>query len=242
MMKSIVPLQLALFLTAALFPAPAHAQFMRLSESEEVELGRQAAVEVERRYPVLRNRSVQNAVNSLGQRLAGYSGRNIPYHFRVLDLPEVNAFALPGGYVYINRGVLELAANNNEVAGVLAHEIAHVAHRHSIEQVRRAQKIGLAGGLLDLFLGGRGTGGQIAVLAGQMVGTGVFMKYSRDAERQADRSAVRIMQRSGMDPIGMLTFLQRMERASGRRTSGWFSSHPSLKERQRNVADLIRTS
>lgn len=220
----------------------AYAQFSKLSESDELKLGQQAALEVEKKYPVLQNASVQNTVNRIGQRLVRNSQRQIPYAFKVLDLPEVNAFALPGGYIYVQRGVLDLARNENEVAGVLAHEISHVVFRHSVDQLQRAQKTGLMLGVLDMVLGGRGTGGQIANLAGQMVGQGVFMKHSRDAERQADREGVVLMQRAGYDPHGMLTFLQRMEQQQGSQsnlTASWFASHPSLREREQNVADLI---
>ena len=222
-----------------------YGQLFKLSEADELELGRQAAAEVEKKYPVLRNPAVQNHINSLGQRLARNSGRNIPYYFKVLDVPEVNAFALPGGYIYVYRGVLDLARDDNELAGVLAHEISHVALRHSVDQIARAQKTGLLLGVIDALLGGRGTGGQLADLAAQMVGQGMFMKHSRDAERAADRNGVLLMRRAGFDPRGMLTFLQRMEAQEGTRssrTASWFASHPSLSERERNVADLIATT
>ncbi|MBI4445175.1 MAG: M48 family metalloprotease [Acidobacteria bacterium] len=219
---------------------PLHGQFQRLSETQEIELGREAAQEVLRTHPVLRNRAAQNYVNRLGQRLARNSGRNIPYHFTVLDRDEINAFALPGGHIFLNRGVLDTARSDSEVAGVLAHEISHVTLRHSVEQLQRAQRIGLGLGILDLLVG-RGTGGQIANLAGQMVGGGIFFKYSRDAERAADRLGVQLMRHSGFNPMGMLTFLERLERSSQRGASGFFSSHPSLRERRRNIADLIGT-
>lgn len=235
-----VTLALALLSVATLSPVTANAQFSRLSERDERELGRQTAIEVEKRYPVYRNRSAQNHVNRIGQRLARNSGREIPYSFKVLDLREVNAFALPGGYIYVNRGLLETVGSDHELAGVLAHEIAHVALRHSVDQIQKAQRTGLLLGLLDIFVGGRGTGGQLANLAGQLVGTGLFMKHSRDAERAADRHGVQLMRRSGYDPVGMLTFLHRLEQTNGGRSSGWFSSHPSLEERQRNISDLVK--
>lgn len=244
--KRSVAASLIFLLSLALCKAPAYAQFSKLSEQDELELGRQAAIQVERKYPVLRDPRVQSQINNLGQRLARQSSRRIPYHFRVLDIPDVNAFALPGGYIYMNRGVLNLARNESEVAGVLAHEISHVELRHSVEQLQRAQKIGLGLGILDMLLGRRGGVGQLADLAGQMVGQGVFMKFSRDAERAADREGVMIMARAGYDPRGMLTFLQRMEqiqKSNPNEVAGFLSSHPSLREREQNVADLIeRTS
>jgi len=222
--------------------APARTQVFALSPKQEVELGRRAAMEVERRYPLARNPAMQRRVQGLGQRLARHSGRRIPYHFRVLDLREVNAFALPGGYVYVNRGAVELARSDSELGGVLAHEIAHVARRHGVKQAEKAQKLGLGLGVLDMVLGGRGVGASLANLGARMVGDGVYLKYSRDAEREADREGVFIMRRAGMDPRGMLTFLHRMaqlQRSNPGRVSTFFSSHPSLQERERNIGSLI---
>jgi predicted Zn-dependent protease len=214
----------------------------QLSQKDELQLGREAARQVERKYPVLRDRQAQQEVDRLGQRLARHARRNIRYHFRILDLPEVNAFALPGGYIYINRGTLELAQNDSEVAGVLAHEIAHIANRHSVEQIQSARTWGLGLGILDMVLGGRGTGAAIANLGAQMAGQGVFLKHSRDAEREADLEAVFMMRRAGINPSGMLMFLRRMaqiERSNPNRVATFFSTHPSLRERERNVGDLI---
>jgi predicted Zn-dependent protease len=225
---------------------PACGQFLgQLSQKDELQLGREAAWQVERQYPVLRERQAQQEVDRLGQQLARQSRRNIRYHFKILDLPQVNAFALPGGYVYVNRGTLELAQTDSEVSGVLAHEIAHIANRHSVKQIQSAQTWGLGLGLLDMVLGGRGAGAGIANLGAQLAGQGVFLKHSRDAEREADREAVFMMRRAGINPNGMLVFLRRMaqiERSNPNRVATFFSTHPSLSERQRNVGDLLRYS
>jgi beta-barrel assembly-enhancing protease len=222
---------------------PAVAQFGgNLTTAQERELGRQAAAEVDRKNPVVRDKAVQSKVNALGQRLARRAGRNLPYTFKVLDIAEVNAFALPGGYIYVNRGVLRLAGSDSEIGGVLAHEIAHVARRHSVQQVQRAQRLGLGLGLLDLVLGSRGAGGAVANTAAQMVGEGVFLKYSRDAEREADRDAVTIMRRAGMDPRALLTFVHRMaqlQKSNPGTVATFFSTHPSLEERERNIGALV---
>jgi predicted Zn-dependent protease len=234
----------AVGLAFGLLAKPAAAQiFSSLTTRDEMELGRQTAIEVERRYPVLHGYT-ERRVQTLGQRLASRSGRSIPYHFKVLDLGDANAFALPGGYVYVHRGALELAQGDSEVAGILAHEIAHVARRHSVEQLRRAQSWGLGLGILDMLLGGRGTAASIANLGAQMVGQGVFLKHSRDAEREADREGVRIMLRAGLDPRGMLTFMHRLadvQRSNPSRVDTFFSTHPSLQERERNIRGLIGT-
>jgi len=222
---------------------PAYGQlFGDLSKAQEVELGRQAAAEVERQVPIVNDRSVQSYVDRLGRRLAANSGRtDIPYRFRVINDKQANAFALPGGFIYINRGIVQLARNESELAGVLAHEIAHVSERHSVDQLKKAQRLGLGLGLLEMILGrSRNTAESIGSLAANMVAQGVFFKYSRDAEREADRRAVSILRRSGISPAGMVTLFQRMESMKGNRAvAGFFSSHPSLQERQRNISGLL---
>ena len=231
---------LAVFLSAAVQAAPA--QIFGLSPRQEQELGRSAAMEVERRYPVARDAAMQRRIQAIGSRLARASGRSMPYHFKVLDLRDVNAFALPGGYVYINRGAVELARSDSEIGGVLAHEIAHVVERHGVKQAEKGQFLGLGLGVLDMVMGGRGMAGSLANLGAQVVGQGVYSKYSRDAEREADREGVLMMRRAGMDPRGMLTFMHRMaqlQRSNPGAAASFFSSHPSLAERERNIGALI---
>jgi predicted Zn-dependent protease len=223
------------------FAAVSHAQFGTISTAQERALGRQAALEVEKRYPVAKDKAVQARVNAIGQRLARNSGRNIPYSFKVLNLSDVNAFALPGGYIYVNRGAVRLAHSNSELGGVLAHEIAHVVRRHGVQQAQSAQRWGRGLGLLGMLLGG-GTGPTVANVAAQMVVQGVFLKHSRDAERQADRDAVTILKRAGLDPRGMLTFVQRMaklQKSNPGAAATFFSTHPSLQERERNIGALV---
>jgi len=225
-------------------PVFASQLFGNLSPAQEVELGRQAAAEVERQVPIVNDRSVQAYVDRLGRRLAANSGRtDIPYRFRIINDKQANAFALPGGFIYVNRGIVQLARNESELAGVLAHEIAHVAERHSLDQIKKAQTLGLGLGLLEMLLGrSRNTAENIGALAANMVAQGVFFKYSRDAEREADQRAVAILRRSGISPNGMVTLFHRMESMKGNRAvAGFFSSHPSLSERQRNISGLLNT-
>lgn len=218
--------------------------FGSISEEDEIQVGREAAQQVERENPILRNQSVNRYVQTLGDRLARHSNRpNLRYHFKVIDKPEVNAFALPGGYVFINRGILELSENESEVAGVVAHEIAHIGERHHIEQMQKAQMLGLGLGVLDLILGGqRGTAEQIGALGGQMLAQGVFFKFSRDAEREADREGVRMLRQAGIHPEGMITLFKRMDQMRESRPAligDFFSTHPSLSERQTNISGML---
>ena len=132
-----------------------------------------------------------------------------------MDSKDINAFALPGGYIYVNSGVIDAAESEAEVAGVLAHEIGHVVARHSAEQVAKMQLAGLGLGVLGAILGDGGKS-QMANMAAQMVTSGVFMKYSREAKREADRLGAQNMYDAGYDPSAMVTFFNKL--ADGRRT------------------------
>lgn len=226
-------------------PQPVEAQIFGLSERQEIELGRQAAAEVDRTEPILRDPVVVRYIDQLGQHLVKSSRRaNIEYHFKIIDSPDVNAFALPGGYIYVNRGLIQEADNESELAGVLAHEIGHVVARHSVEQVKRAQITGLGLGVLDMILGSRGTGARIANVATQMVASGAFMKFSRDAEREADRLGARNLYDADYDARGMVTFFQKldsMRESNPNAIEKFFATHPSPDERAGNVSELIES-
>ncbi len=237
---------LGLALLAGTAAAPLHSQgIFKLSEEEELAIGEQAAKEIEQQEPILRDSRVESYVNRLGQELVRSSGRSdIPYYFKVVDAAEVNAFALPGGYIYINRGLIGTADNESEVAGVLAHEIGHVVGRHSAEQIRKLQLTGLGLGILGAILGDRGTGGQIAQISSQLVATGLFLKFSREAEREADRLGAQNMFDAGYDPRGMVTLFEKlasMRQSQPNAVDKFFSSHPAPEERAENVDDLIRS-
>ncbi len=232
------------FLTVFL-ASPAWGQgFFSLSEEQEIELGRQAAEEIEKEYPILQDANVTAYIERLGQKLVAESGRtSIDYHFKVVDSADINAFALPGGWIYVNRGLIEAATQENELAGVLAHEIGHVVGRHSAEQVKKLQLTSIGLGVLDAILG-RGTSGQIAGLAGQFVASGVFMKYSRDAEREADRLGAQNLYDAEYDPRGMVTFFEKLASLRQQKPNAlntFFSTHPSPQERAENISDLIES-
>jgi predicted Zn-dependent protease len=219
------------------------AQLFGLSERQEIELGREAAAQVEREQPILEDERVASYIDDLGQFLVEYSGRaNIAYQFKVVDSADINAFALPGGFIYVNRGLIEQADNESELVGVMGHEIGHVVERHSVDQVKRAQLTGLGLGVLDLFIGGKGTTGELANIAGQMVASGAFMKYSRDAEREADRVGARNVYDAGWDPRGMITFFQKLAalgKSHPNAIESFFSTHPKPDERANNITALI---
>ncbi len=232
--------------TAAASQPPALSQgIFNLSQEEELEIGKQASQEIEKQEPILDDPTVTSYVGRLGQQLVRSSGRSdIPYYFKVVDAAEVNAFALPGGYIYINRGLIQNADNESELAGVLAHEIGHVVARHSAEQIRKVQVTGLGLGILGAILGDKGTGGQLANVASQLVATGIFLKFSREAEREADRLGAQNLYDANYDPRGMITLFEKLSQLRQGQSSSvdkFFSSHPGPEERAENVGELIRS-
>lgn len=228
-----------------IWASPAAAQLLgSLSEQEEVSVGRQAAEEIEKDLVLLTDPVVTEYVSELGDALVLRSERHgLGYTFKVVDSPEINAFALPGGFIYVNRGLLEVADNESEVAGVIGHEIGHVVARHGAEQVQRATYANLGLGALQSILGGS-RGGQVANVAAQMVASGVFMRFGRDAEREADRLGAANVAAAGLDPGGMVTFFQKlsaMREGQSNVVDRFFASHPDPAERVGNVQDLLGT-
>src|SRR5262245_14487204 len=162
--------------------------FNLFSVSQDVEIGRQSAAEVERQLPILTDRSIDAYVNAVGKRLAAVApGADFPYQFKVVNASDINAFALPGGYLYVNRGLIEAAKNEGQLAGVMSHEMAHVALRHGTNQASKAY-LGQAGlGVLGGLTGGKSESTQRAI--GAVGGFGMnalFLKFSRTDEEQAD--------------------------------------------------------
>ena len=236
---------LALCVGLPLWGHPAAAQLLgALSEQEEIEVGRQATTEIEKDLTLLSDEVVTSYVSELGRALASASERAaLEYTFKVVDSSEINAFALPGGFVYLNRGLIEAADNEAEVAGVLGHEIGHVVARHGAEQVQRASYANLGLSVLGSILGG-GTRGQIANIAAEMAASGVFMKFGRDAEREADRLGAANVAAAGLDPNGMITFFEKLGALRDGQSNvveRFFASHPQPAERVENIQDLVLT-
>ena len=219
------------------------------SPAQDVELGRRAAAELRTELPIVRDRQTENYVRRIGARLvSAIPGRLqqplFRYSFQVVDRREINAFALPGGPIYVNRGMLDAARNEGEVAGVIAHELSHVVLRHGTAQATKGQKFqfgALAGQILGSIIGGR-TGSVIA--NGSQIGLGTyFLKYSREYEREADLLGAQILARAGYDPRDMATMFQTIARRSGNGGPEWLSDHPSPANRSAAInreAELLR--
>src|SRR6266446_2611038 len=174
--------------------------------ADDVRLGRQAAAEAEQQFPLLRDAEVSAYVERVGQRLVAaipseFQHPEFRYYFKVLNASDINAFALPGGPMYVNRGMIQAARNEGEMAGVMAHELSHVALRHGTAQATKAQKYGVLAGILGVggaILGG--PAGSVLGQGGQMAVGAYFLKFSREYETEADLLGARIMANAGYDP------------------------------------------
>ncbi|MGE0130418.1 MAG: M48 family metallopeptidase [Blastocatellales bacterium] len=209
------------------------------SVEREVAIGRQLAAEVDGSSKLITDPIITEYVNRIAQNLVLHSDSKVPFTIKVVDSDEVNAFALPGGFLYVNRGLLEAAENEAEVAGVIAHEIAHVAARHGVEQASKGDLFNYASIPL-IFLGGWG-----GYAIRQAVGLAVpmtFLKFSRGAEKEADRLGAQYMWASGYDPNALITFFEKLQ-AKDKRKPGTlakvFSTHPMTGDRITEVRELI---
>lgn len=203
-----------------------------VSTQQEVNMGAQYAAEINRQLPMVNDAQVVSYINRLGDNIARAGGRGLNYTFYVVNSDVVNAFAVPGGYIYINRGLIERAGNMSEVAGVLAHEIGHVEERHGVEQMEKMQGANLGLNLAYVLLGRRP--GQIEQTGVQALGSIVFAKFSRDDENEADQVAIPLMTASRVNANGLVTMFQRlmsMQRSSPSALTQWFSTHPTTEER-----------
>ncbi|MDX1919012.1 MAG: M48 family metallopeptidase [Candidatus Caenarcaniphilales bacterium] len=218
----------------------AWAGIFSLTQNQEIQIGRQAAAQINKTTPLLNDRDVNDYIDKIGRRLVRSSNRSdIPYTFRVANLSEINAFALPGGFIYINRGLIQKSTTENELVGVMGHEIGHVVARHSVEQIERSRKAQVGFLLFGALLEGSGVrGGSTLFNGAQLVTQGVFLKFSRDAEREADRIGAKMVYDAGWNPNGMVTFFKKLEKEGGS-GANFFSTHPSPAERQANISDLI---
>jgi hypothetical protein len=217
-----------------------------LPDEHEILLGRKRAQELERGIAFVDDRQVNTYMQGLVRQLAVHSTRShLPYTIKVVRCSKINAYSLPGGYLYVNSGLVEAASNESELAAMLAHEVAHVAARHSsreIANIARSVALGIEVGALTGPLTGFG------LLTQRMVQESAYFKFSREQEREADRLAVEILYRAGIKPTGLVTLFEKLRRGPSRKPTtnerclpipSDPSSHPSPAERMQNIAPLL---
>src|SRR5215207_8588134 len=206
--------------------------------SDDVQAGQQAAQQVAQQMPILRDSYVDNYVEQVGRRLvaaipADFQQPAFRYSFDVVDARDINAFALPGGPMYVNRGMIEAAHTEGEMAGVMAHEISHVALRHGTAQASKGQKYSILGGIAGIagtILGGPGVG-QLA----QAPFAVYLLKFSREYETEADLLGAQIMADAGYDPRDLANMFRTIEAQGGGSSGGFLSSHPSPNDRYARI-------
>ena len=247
-MKRLVFLFLILSLSGcAVNPVTGKQDFVVLSEEQEIQMGREYNAQILRQYQIYEDEKIQNYVQSIGESLAKKSHRpNLIYRFTVLDSPEINAFALPGGYIYINRGLMAYMSSEEELAAVLGHEIGHVTARHSVKQYSQAQLMGVLSAAIEINSGR--TAGDLANLASGALLSG----YGREMELEADDLGAQYIYQDGYSPQGMYDVLavlkdqeiysKKVAKQRGiepRNYHGVFASHPSNDKRLQEILDNV---
>jgi beta-barrel assembly-enhancing protease len=211
------------------------------SKQQDVELGRAAAAQVERQMPVVRDAQLQSYVESIGRRLVGTGlADEYPYSFKVINDQSINAFALPGGPTYVHTGLIRAADNEAQLAGVIAHEISHVALRHGTNQASKANLIQLPAMLAGAVVGNNSMLGQLAQLGIGLGANSVLLKYSRDAERDADILGARMLAKAGYNPVEMARFFEKLEAQGGSRGPEFLASHPNPGNRMKTIQEEIQ--
>lgn len=212
-----------------------------ISTQQEVQMGQQYSQQINAQLPIVSDPEINRYINVLGDSIASLSDeRNLDWRFYVVDSKEVNAFAVPGGFIYINRGLIERSQNLAMLAGVLGHEIGHVTERHSVQQMEKMQQANIGVTLACILT--KVCENQAAGTLINVAGTAVFAKFSRDDEREADRDAVTFVSRAGIDPRGipaMFRVLLEERRRQPAAVDGWFSTHPLEEDRIAETEAMI---
>ena len=242
-MRTFLPLLAVALVACVRNPATGKLELNLVSESQEVELGKQAKVEAEQAYGVYKEKSELNSyVDGVGKALAAHSDRpNLPYSYEIIDDSSVNAFALPGGPIFITRGILGHLNSEAQMAAVLGHETGHVTARHSATQMSKAQVAQIGLGLGSVLSPVVASAAQVASVGLQVL----FLKYSRDDETQADALGFRYMMKDGYDPSQMIPLFEMLDRVSklggGGKTPEWLQTHPDPGNRLAETEKRLKT-
>ena len=224
------------------FPNPGNAH---MSRDNQRRLGLQAAAQVYQQMPVLPDNSPETQyIRQLGQKLVATipSEYSWPFELHVVAQKEINAFALPGGPMFVNVGTISAAASEAELAGVMGHEMSHVYMQHSAKQASKAQNTGLLAGIAEAALGATvgGTVGELGRMGIQMGAQGMMLKYSRTDESQADAVGAMILYKAGYNPQAMANFFKTLESQGGKAPPQWLSDHPNPGNREQAIEKEVR--
>jgi Zn-dependent protease with chaperone function len=211
------------------------------STTQEIQLGEKLSKEVSQQYPLIKDKRVDDYLNTLGHQLAAIApGPKYPYEFHCVNSKDIDAFALPGGFIYIDRGVIEEAHNEAQLAGVMAHEIAHVALRHGTNQATKQQIWGTGINVLGGVIGGSAVGAIASQLGESLTASTILLKYSRTSETQADILGTQILYDAGYDPRALVQFFETVELENkGKKPIQFFSDHPALENRTDRLNEEI---
>lgn len=224
-----VPMKRFFILTAVTFSLVGCA----ISQQQEVQMGQEYAQQINAQLPIMQDPELNRYINVLGDSIAELtSRRDLEWHFFIVDSKEVNAFAVPGGYVYVNRGLIERADKMDEVAGVLGHEIGHVVRRHTVKQMEKEQGANVGITLACVLTGVCNSG--IANAAINVAGGAVFARFSRQDEAEADQEGFDNVVRAGISPEGMVTMFRKLLEERKTKPAGvdaWFLTHPLEEDR-----------
>src|SRR6476469_9733526 len=210
-----------------------------VSQQQEIEIGQSNVQQINQQLPIVNDAEANRYINVLGDSIARLTARgDLPWQFFIVNSAEVNAFAVPGGYIYVNRGLIDRAKNLSQLAGVLGHEIGHVVKRHTIKQMQQQQgaQVGVTLGCVLLNV----CGSEIAQAGINIAGGAIFAKFSRDDEKQADEVGIDNVVRAGISPKGipeMFQILLDERQADPSSTELWFGTHPTEESR---IADTQR--
>src|ERR1044072_4507279 len=215
---------------------------------DDIKLGREASLEAEKQFPVLNDTQATRYVQQVGERLVAaippeFKHPEFTYSFKIVNARDINAFALPRGPMYVNRGMIEAAKNEGEMAGVMAHELSHVALRHGTAQQTKLNNPLNQVLAIGAIIGGGILAGEAGAQAGSIFAQGYFLRYSREYETQADTLGAQIMARAGYDPQDLANMFRTIEREGGGGGGGgpdWFSSHPNPANRYKNIENEAR--
>ena len=215
-----------------------------VSTQQEVQLGTEYAAQINAELPIVQDPAISQYINLLGDSIANLADeRGLDWHFYVVDSPEVNAFAVPGGFIYLNRGLIERAQTLSQVAGVLGHEIGHVTERHSVQQMEKSQQANMGIGLLCILTPSvcQSQAGGAAI---QLGAGALFANFSRKDELEADREGIKNMIRAGITPEGvpqMFEILLAERQRSPGAVDAWFATHPTEESRIAEARQIIST-